>query len=113
MSKLLDRIRKGRESTLAIDKHTVTIIRPTVEQMVALKADGYSHLDLAKHFVVGWAGVTEADIIPAGASEALPFEADVWREWLADHPEWWSPIGMAVVEAFNSYSEYREDAAKN
>lgn len=113
MSKLLERIRKGRESAVPIGKHKATIIRPTVEQMLALKDAGYSHLDLAKDYVVGWTGVTEADIISGGGSEPLEFDADVWREWLADHPEWWSPIGMAVVESFNAYSEYREDAAKN
>ena len=118
MDDLLLRMRKARETVFDIDEYRFTIIRPTIKQMVNHKVDGYSQLDLAESYVINWqksdgSPILQTDILKGSTTDPAPFSRELWREWLADKPEWWSAIGKAVMDAYNNHSSHKEETAKN
>ena len=113
MISLVERMRQARESGMDLDGFRFKLIRPTIEQMVNLKAAGFAQLDLAKDYVIGWDNVREVDLVKGGSTDPAEFSREAWHEWLADHPEWWMPIGQEVLALFNRHTEAKADAAKN
>ena len=113
---LIDKIRKARETTIPLNGKTWTIRRPTDEEMNALIEAGYGNREMMMHlvktFTIGWE-LQEIDLIPGGNPEKVPFDSAVFAEYVADKPELWAPLGSAVVEAFNAYTDKRDAALKN
>ena len=69
---------------------------------------------LVTKFVVGWEAMSELALgIPGGGPDPVPFDADLWAEWIADHPEQWDAITAAVVESYRTHRTAREEVAKN
>ena len=114
MSKLADKIRRAREFTREIDGWTLKLRRPTdAEAGAILGQDSAPVLKVATDFVIGWEGVTEADLINSGASDPAPFDKDTWAEVIVDRPNMWEPICTAVVNAWVEHNKARTDRAKN
>jgi len=112
---LISQMRKARQSIVAVDDYKFTIRRPTDSEAAQLFRDG-NHQNpeyIASEFVVGWEGVTEARLVQSGTSDVVEFDLSLWREWCADSPQFWVPIYAAVMEAFSSHVDKREEAAKN
>lgn len=107
---LIDKIRKARETGVEAGGRKFTIRRPTDEEAMTFSKSGL--LDVVKKFVIGWE-LTELDLIPGGNPVAVPFDAELFGEWVADQPEVWEPLGTAILEAYKSHTEKRESAAKN
>lgn len=109
---LLRRMRKSREFTVDIGKFKFTVLRPTNTDMYEAGQTGMTPIEFARKFVVGWSGVTEADVVPQGTTDTLEFDADVWSAWLDDHPEFWGPIGDGIIAAFQKHKDRQEAAEK-
>lgn len=111
MSKaLIDKIRRARESGVSADGRTYTVRRPTDAE--ALEMQGKAPLEFVRRFVVGW-NVTEADLVPGGGSEVVPFSADLWCEFVEDRPQIWEPLATAILEGYTAHVKQREVDEKN
>jgi hypothetical protein len=111
---LLEKMRRARECAVQIDGRTFTLRRPTQAEALKLNdaiaaGDQLAYINAC---VVGW-DLTEGDLIPGGAAGALAFDADDWREWIADRAEYWMPLQDAINAALQKEAERREAAAKN
>lgn len=109
---LADKIRKARETGIEISGQTWAIRRPTDEEAMALRADGAGLLAIVKRFVIGWP-LSEIDLIPGGTSVKLPFDAEAFAEWVADKPNLWEPLGLAILDAYKAHAAQRDAAVKN
>lgn len=63
-----------------------------------------SALEAAVSASVGWEGFTEADFLPSGGSDAVPFDADLWRDLAADRIDWLLKVDAAIGDAIKAYS---------
>jgi hypothetical protein len=113
MSALADKIRKARQFSKEVAGWKLTLRRPTDEEAATLFRDDLSPIDIAKRFVIGWAGVNEQDIVSGGSDQPAQFDADTWAAVIEDRPEMWQPITTAVVEAWSAHNDEREARAKN
>lgn len=111
MSTLVDKIRRARESVVAVGAFRFTVRRPTDAEAVGLRAMTFQ--EIVTDFVVGWDGVREIDLIPGGNPEPVAFDREVWAEWSADRPELWEPIVQEVLESYKRHRGDVEDAVKN
>lgn len=109
---LADRIRKSREQSVDVAGHQFTVRRPSDEEAAAISAHGDGLLDIVKRFTIGW-NLNEIDIVPGGNPVPAPFDLDTFREWVADRPDVWDPLGTAIVDAYKAHAERREAAIKN
>lgn len=109
---LADKIRKSRESTVEAGGRSWTIRRPTDEEAALISANGDGLLAIIKRFVIGWP-LTELDLIPGGSGVAVPFDRDVFAEWVADQPDLWEPLGGAILAAYKTHADKRDAAVKN
>lgn len=109
---LITRLRKQRELKVVVAGMTFIARRPTDVEMVAISRAGIDVSEIAARHVIGWDGVTENAIAGGGGSAVVPFDAELWREWLADRPDFWLPIGNAVLEAYGLHQRQMDDAAK-
>lgn len=109
---LAEKIRKARESTVEIGGKTWTIRRPSDEEASEIKRNGDGLLAIVKRFVIGWP-LTEIDLVPGGTGVDVPFDREVFTEWVADQPGLWTPLGMAILDAYKLHADKREAAVKN
>ncbi len=109
---LIDKIRRAREVSVEAAGKQYTIRRPTDEEAITISRDGGSLLDVVKRFTIGWS-LQEIDLIPGGSPVAVPFDAELFAEWVADQPQVWEPLGNAIMDAYKAHIERREAAAKN
>jgi hypothetical protein len=107
---LVDKIRKARETGVEVEGFRFTIRRPTDQEAISLK--GASFIEISQRFVVGWSGVKEVDIVPGGDGVEVAFDAEVWKEWCADNPNFWGPVANAVLASYNDHCKARNDTKK-
>ena len=114
MSKsLIERLQRARQSTAPSGGRSFTVRRPTDLEMHELAGQIDQRLLLVR-FVVDWGLMTEIDLgIPGGGPDPVPFDVDLWAEWIADRPEHWDAIGTAVIEGYRIHKAELDDAAKN
>lgn len=106
----IEKLRKARETNVVSNGHTFTIRRPTDAQVVTMKSG--TGLDMIKRFVVGW-DLREIDVLPGGTDVIMPFDADLWADWIEDHPQFWSDLVVAIRGAYLDHEKAREAARKN
>jgi hypothetical protein len=114
---LAEKIRRSRQGEVDINGRTFLFHRPTDLQMAGLHAEfggSYSKPEIARRYVCGWKGMTEADLF-TGGSEATPapFEKELFNEWLADARDYWDPLYKAILGAYADYSTDRGEQVKN
>lgn len=109
---LIDKIRKAREIGVEADGRQFTIRRPTDEEAVRISRDNADMLAIVKRFTIGWS-LAELDLVPGGGPEKVPFDADLFGEWVADQPAVWEPLAQAIMDAYKAHSDKREAAVKN
>lgn len=114
MSKsLIERLQRARQSTVTSGGRTFTIRRPT-DLEIAEFGGRIAQRQLLTRFVVDWGVMSEIDLgIPGGGPDPVPFDPDLWEEWVADHMECWGDISNAVVTGYGRHKEAMEAAAKN
>lgn len=113
-SQLIARMNAARERVVPLtDKLSVTLRRPTdLERLNYSNSGGIPRDKLFAH-VVDWKGFTEADLVPSGSSDDVPFDAAVWALWIADHPQHWDAVVTELVAMLESRVTEPERAAKN
>lgn len=112
----LERLRKNREFKKTVGRWTFIGRRPTDVEAGPIFHDPSKKVtlaDLARDYYTDWEKVVEDDVIGGGGQDAVPFDRDLWREWVSDHPALWEPLGVAVIEAYTTHVQHLEDAAKN
>ena len=109
---LADKIRKARETTVEINGGVWTIRRPTDEEAVSLSANGDGLLAIVKRFVIDWP-LKEIDLVPGGTDVKPQFDAEAFAEWVADKPDLWEPLGSAVLAAYKTHADKRDETVKN
>jgi hypothetical protein len=113
---LIAKLRAKRSGVVTIDGRTFTVRRPTLHEYLQYRTeDNRVHIpveDLRK-FVTDWGGFTELDFWGGGSSETVPFDPDLFMEWIADYPKIWTRLLNEILESFNRYINSRDDIAKN
>jgi hypothetical protein len=110
---LIDRLRRARQTTVTSGGRSFTVRRPTDLEMHEM-AGAINQRQLLTRFVTGWGTMSELDLgIPGGGPDPVEFDAALWEEWIADHPEHWDDITRAVVEGYHGHKQAMEEAAKN
>jgi hypothetical protein len=51
-------------------------------------------------------------LIPGGDPREVPFDADLWREWCTDHPEFWQPLSSAILDSYQHYRKSQDETKK-
>lgn len=113
MNPLLEKRKKARQSKVEAGGHVFTIMRPTDGDMMRLR--GADDIEAISRFVVGWSdSVSSLALgIPGGDSMPVPFDKDLFRDWLEDQPELWPVLSAAILEAYKAHHAAVEDAEKN
>lgn len=106
---LIDKLRSSRRTPLTIGAYTFQISRPTDLEMALLGDKTTEHI--FKKYVVDW-NVKEIDIIPGGSPVVVPFDADLFYDWVSDHPDLWNPISDAIINSYKLHIEHREGSEK-
>jgi hypothetical protein len=111
-SVLIEKIHKRREFKQDLgDGKSVTLRRPPEAEFFGL-ARGFGVEQIAR-YTVGWAGFTEADLYAGGGSDEVEFDAELWREVVADRADWLGLCGQAIADAMKRRSDERKAAQGN
>lgn len=72
-------------------------------------------LEVLLDYVVGWEGLTEADVFPPGigSDAALAFSHEVAGDVLGDHAEWLLQVSKDLAGAMKAFNAAREAASGN
>lgn len=111
---LIKRLLALRESLVEVEPgKRVRIRRPAEAQVPAFAAA--TPIERVRDNVVGWEGITEADILgPAlGGDAEVSFDAALWGEIVSDRIVWLKIVHEALIEAINAHGVQGEAAAKN
>lgn len=111
---IIARMNAARERNVPLtEKLSVTLRRPTDLERLTYAVGGGIPRDKIFTHVVDWKGFTEADLVPSGATDEVPFDAAVWALWIADHPQHWDAVAAALVEMIEARATEPDRAAKN
>lgn len=109
-----EQIVASRRRWVDVGRYRIQIQRPTVSEdpAIARMSPVERVIHFATHCVVGWAGVTEADLLPGvGGSDEAPFDLATYRAWVADEQDVIVAVGQAVLDAVIERRRALEDAA--
>lgn len=110
MATLLERLRAARESWVKVGEFEFLARRPTDVEM--FKARGESPSAFLRRVIIDWRGVREIDLVPGGAPEPAPFDADVLVEWAEDRQQIYLDLVAAVENLILGHWAAKADAAK-
>ena len=103
---LIERIRAARQTRVEHDGKLFTVSRPTDWEVYEMSINGKNQqLDVLEKFVCGWENFTEQDLVPGGNATAVLFDKTIFREWVADHPEFWTPITTGITTEYLAHKE--------
>lgn len=87
------------------DGKRIKLRRPAERQIVDLAKrgdDGEARIEFGvetiKQCAVDWDGIAEADLLPGGASDAVPFDAGLFALLVDDRRDWWQPLSEALMD---------------
>jgi hypothetical protein len=109
---ILLKIRKARQTKVTSGKITFICRRPTDLEMVDISVKKQRQLDVIDRFVTGWEGVTELDLFSSGSDKPVEFNQEVFKEWIADNPDYWEPIITAITTSYTKHQQDMEEAKK-
>jgi len=84
-------------------------VRDDGGKVSSIRAD----LPEVKKHVVDWSGFTEADFTPAGSSDAVPFNSELWAIWIEDRRESLYAVANKIIGLILAHEEAKADTAKN
>lgn len=128
-NRLIDKIRKSRETQIDVDGMCLTIRRPTVSEFPsenaallavrkisaqeATQADVDTMLGFVADHVIGW-NATELMLYSGGTGEAAPFSREIFHEWLINSDgDIWGRIYSEIVKSAEVAAEKEGDIVKN
>lgn len=99
------KIKESRKVEIVIPDTNIVFYatRMTGEEFRSIVADNVSDAEISRRFVIGWKGVTEADLIEGGsAKDEIPFDKDLFNDIIGDHDDWFlyiaSNVGRAALD---------------
>jgi hypothetical protein len=103
------RIKKARETMVPCEgvEYDFVVRRPTDMEM--LESKKFTRAELFQKFVVDWPGMKELHLVPGGTGIEVPFDAELFVEWVADRPELWGPLSEAIVESYQRHQKALDD----
>ena len=107
---LIEKIKKARETNVSAGSFNFTVRRPTDMEVVNMRGQQIKQGDLLQKFVIDWAGVTELDIVPGGTNEPVPFDTALFMEWVADRPDLWTPLAIAIMASYEAHQTKTEES---
>lgn len=113
MNKLAERIKQARQTRVPSGEFTFIITRPTDLEMLEMRGVKIKQRDILDHFVVGWVDMKESDLVNGGTADLVEFNQEIWSEWIADHPEHWTPLTNAILDAYKQHEIEMENVTKN
>jgi hypothetical protein len=114
MVDLVQQLRSQRESWAEVAPgKRIKIRRPQEAQMFRFR--GGISAALAVEFVVGWEGITEADLLGASLASQTPavFSPELVSEVLLDRMDWVEAVSVELRRAIEAHIEAKAAAAKN
>jgi hypothetical protein len=119
VASLLKQMREQREFRVELEAgdgrpaKRVWLLRPLEAAELHLVATGVS-VDAIVRFTTRWEGFTEADLLPgAGASDAVDYHADLWREMVGDRRDWAKRCAEDLVAQIARRASERQAASGN
>lgn len=106
---LIEKIKKSRQVNVAAGGFNFIVRRPTDMEAAYMRGQDLKQGDLLEKFVIDWAGVTELDIIPGGSCVDVPFDSELFMDWVADRPDLWAPLSDAILDAYTAHRQKMED----
>lgn len=122
MNQLIKQLRAQRQSWVDLEAgKRVQIIRPTESEFPSfLSGEGDQRriavsIEQVGKYVTGWDGFSEADFLGAavGASDPLPFDAELWAEVVADRSPWVATVSTALLTAMTDHFQQKAKVSKN
>lgn len=117
---LIARMREQRERWVEVASgKRVKIRRPAEGEFARFSGpDGKgmsAGLEHVRDFVVGWEGITEADLLgeEVGSSEIVEFSTEVWYELVADRLAWLQPVAKALLQSIADHDLSLAQTSKN
>lgn len=110
MSTLADKIRASRIKKVEVEGKTFFIRRPTHAEAATIGA--IPLVDVCVEFTVDWEGIRESDLLESGSTDIVPFDKDIWGEYLPDKPELWRPLSSAIIEHYQKHVAKVADSVK-
>jgi hypothetical protein len=115
-SVLLEKRQKFREQWVDLEDagpagKGVRVRRPLLSGALTLQRK--TVLDAVCECSVDWRGFREADLLPSGAEDAVPFDAALFRDVVADRPDWLAKIDNKLSAAIGAYAEELKDSLGN
>lgn len=99
---ILRRIRAQREKLVDLPgiKAKIKVRRPPLLWLANWRREGSDDIQLLMEVVIGWSGVTEADLFKDGASDVEIEEFNLMAavEWICDKPEYAVAISKAIQD---------------
>lgn len=99
------KIREARKIDIAIPDTNIVVYatRMTGEEFRAIVDNNVSDAEISRRYVIGWQGVTEADIIEEGSSKVeVPFDKGLFDDIIGDKDDWFlyiaSNVGRAALD---------------
>lgn len=107
-------IKEGKEVQILLPSELEVVqhfVKPGDEGKLTLAAD-YAEV---QRFVCDWKGITEVDLLGAGvgASDAVPFNADLWAAYAAENLECVRKVARALLDGIGERTLARDADAKN
>lgn len=107
---LLEKRLAARQTTVEAGGHKFTIRRPTAYERASM--GGKAPFDLLCQFIVGW-DLQAIDLIPGGDPVPAEINPALLADYLADVPELWEPLTLALADTIKLHDEAVEAAGKN
>ena len=112
---LIARLLEQRDSWIDLGEGARVKVRRPAEAELASFMLARREPDTYLRCVVGGEGFTEATLRgPAiGASDPVPFDAEVWLTAARDRTDWITAVSAGVADALNAHLKAKGEAAKN
>lgn len=111
---LLEKLRKSRQTNVQAGGFTFTVRRLNDFDIGEITQTGHwiNAKSLLKRCVVDWPGMTEIMLdIPGGTSVAVPFDQELFIEWVADKKSVWSPLQELIWQQYKDSGAALDNAA--
>jgi len=112
-AELIAKLKHSREVRVPSGDLFFIITRPTEMDIVTDSRTKQTELDYLCKYVVGWDGVTERQIAPGAGVDAAEFDKELFRLWISDHSEHWTPIIQGIKQAVKTHQTKTEEQVKN
>ena len=111
MASLIERMRSARETWFEVGGLSFCIRRPTLYQLSEWRL--LAGDEFLRRCVVNWRAVREQDLVRGGSDSVVPFDSDLFLEFVQDRPEVMTGLAEEVRRLITAHADAAETAEKN